>query len=355
LSKKKTKKNGSIKTSSTAASFLVLSFTLLKKEERGKKKKNIIKMPPNPPSEPGPLRNWLSQINDNVLLSQLSLPGTHNSAAAHITLPSVQCQGASVTEQLNYGVRFLDIRVARTFFGLCCGPEDLQVIHGNFPVRLPVPVKLIDVLHDVYQFLQEQPSETVLVSIKHEGSDQWQEDEFPNLIWNKYIAPSQDRWYLKGDIPRLGDVRGKAVLFRRFGVKSDQLRSNFGFEASWWKYNTAYDEHDKFTVQDWSEVNEPTDFPTKVGYINEHLQRAVQFNATEEAVQQDRAKLFLNYCSGSNFFNPQCWPQGVATAVSAGITGLGHGCGIVIVDFAEHGDWAIVRQLVDANFKALAK
>lgn len=312
-------------------------------------------MPPIPPTEPGPLRNWLSQINDNVLLSQLSLPATHNSAAAYLSLPSVQCQGASVSEQLNYGVRFLDIRVARTFFGLCGGPDELQVIHGNFPVRLPMPVKLMDVLHDVYQFLQEQPSETVLVSIKQEGNDQWGEDEFPNLIWNKYIAPSQDRWYLKGDIPKVGDARGKAFLFRRFGVKSDQLRNNFGFEASWWKYNTAHDEHDKFTVQDWSEVNEPTDFPTKVGYVNDHLQRAVQFNTTEEGLQQDHAKLFLNFCSGSNFFNPQCWPQGVATAVSAGITGLGQGCGIVIVDFAEHDNWAIVRQLVDGNIKALAK
>ena len=272
-------------------------------------------MPPIPPTEPGPLRNWLSQINDNVLLSQLSLPGTHNSAAAYLSLPSVQCQGASVSEQLNYGVRFLDIRVARTFFGLCGGPEELQ----------------------------------------QEGNDQWGEDEFPNLIWNKYIAPSQDRWYLKGDIPKVGDARGKAFLFRRFGVKSDQLRNNFGFEASWWKYNTALDEHDKFTVQDWSEVNEPTDFPTKVGYVNDHLQRAVQFNTTEEGLQQDHAKLFLNFCSGSNFFNPQCWPQGVATAVSAGITGLGQGCGIVIVDFAEHDNWAIVRQLVDGNIKALAK
>lgn len=297
------------------------------------------------------MSNWLSNINDNVLLSQLSIPGTHNSAAAYISFPSVQCQGATVVEQLNHGVRFLDLRVARTFFGLCGGPEDLQIIHGNFPVKLPFPLKLTDVLHDVYQFLQENPSETVIVSIKQEGSDQWQDDEFPNLIWNKYVSPYQDRWYLKGDIPKLGDTRGKAFLFRRFGVKSDELRNNFGFEASWWKYNTAFDEHDKFTVQDWSEVNEPKDFSTKIDYVNEHLERAVQFNATQEATQQNEAKLFLNFCSGSNFSNPQCWPQGVALAVSEGIKGLDHGCGVVIVDFAEYNNWKFVHQLVYENIK----
>lgn len=312
-------------------------------------------MPPLPLADPGVLTEWQSKIKDDVLLSQLSMPGTHNSGAHHLSLPSVQCQGASITEQLVHGVRFFDLRVARPFVGFCGAPDDLQVIHGNFPVKIPFPEMLNDVLNDIYAFLQQHPSETAIVSIKQEGSDKWENDDFPNLIWNKFVAPNENRWYLNDDIPRLGNARGKAVMFRRFGVKSDELRAHFGFEASWWKYNTPNDDRGKFVVQDWSEVNEPADFSKKVTYVNDHLQRAVQYNATQDATQDSGAKFFLNYCSGSNFFNPQCWPQGVSKAVAEGINDLGNSCGIVIIDYAETNDWEIIRQLVNLNLTAFSK
>lgn len=304
-------------------------------------------MPPLPLADPGVLTEWQKLVADNVPLNLLSLPGTHNSAASHISLPSVQCQGASILEQLKHGVRFFDIRVARPFLALCGEPSDLQVIHGNFPVKLPWPEKLHDVLNDIYAFLQQHPSETAVVSIKQEGADKWQDDEFPELIWNKFVQPAQQRWFLGTAMPQLGQARGKAVLMRRFGVKNPDLASQFGFDASWWKYNTPVDDRGAFAVQDWSEVNAPDDFKTKVQYVNDQLQRAVAYNQTAEAVSSP--KLFLNYCSGSNFFNPQCWPQGVATAVAQGMNGLGSGCGIVIIDYAEVGDWELVRQIVNLN------
>ena len=80
----------------------------------------------------------------------MSIPGTHNSAACHVALPSVQCQGATVTEQLEHGVRFLDVRVGKLFLGN--DVKDLQVIHGKFPVKIPFPLKLTDTLNEVYQF-----------------------------------------------------------------------------------------------------------------------------------------------------------------------------------------------------------
>ena len=79
-------------------------------------------------------KTWLKDIDNNTRISKLSIPGTHNSAACHTALPSVQCQGASVTEQLEHGVRFLDIRVGKLFVGN--DVKDLQVIHGKFPVKI---------------------------------------------------------------------------------------------------------------------------------------------------------------------------------------------------------------------------
>lgn len=52
-------------------------------------------------------KEWMREISDDASVASLSLPGIHNSAACHTALPSVQCQDASVSEQLEHGVRFL--------------------------------------------------------------------------------------------------------------------------------------------------------------------------------------------------------------------------------------------------------
>ena len=90
------------------------------------------------------------------------------------------------------------------------------------------------------------------MSIKQEGSDDWDnsQDEFGKLIWDRYVNPNKDRWYLNTDIPKLGDARGKAILFRRFGVQDEQLKKQFGFSASSWTYNTTNDDRGQFVVQD---------------------------------------------------------------------------------------------------------
>lgn len=301
------------------------------------------------------LPSWLDDIKDETLLSQLAIPGTHNSGASFIALPSVQCQGADISEQLEHGVRFLDFRVSRPLINLFRSADNLEVVHGKFPVKAPVSLKVETVLNQVYSFLENHPSETVIVSIKQEGTGTWEGDDFPNLIWSKYIEPNQDKWYLEDKIPYLSDVRGKAFLFRRFGVNDETLKSHFGFDASWWKYNTPNDDRGKYIVQDWCEVQEPTDLEEKVKYINEQLKRASEFNATEEACQEDHAKLFVNFCSASNFFNPNIWPRKVADAVSRDIQGLESGCGVVITDYAETDDWKLTRQIVQLNMEKFRK
>lgn len=321
-------------------------------------------MPPLPSGDYSQLIEWLKFMPDNVLLSQLTIPGTHNSAACHFSLFSVKCQGASITEQLKHGVRFLDFRVTRPFFANSCGglfsgnPDDLQIIHGNFPVRVPKSVKLEDALNEVYAFLQQHPSEIVIVSIKMEGNtDIWSGDEFPDLIWKRYIEPTQQRWFLPNKIPAVGEARGKAVLFRRFGVKGDGSQGsgwdpqNFGFEASWWKYNTPEDDRGRINVQDWNEVNKPDDVKIKSEYVQNQIQRAVDYNSTAEAQQLDTAKLFLNYCSGSNFFSPSCWPQPVAEKINSTIKPAPAGMGIIIIDFAEIGDWEVPRNLIQTSLQ----
>ena len=54
---------------------------------------------------------WMSRLADDISLSDLNIPGTHNSAARYEPFPkTAKCQRLSLTAQLQAGVRFFDIR-----------------------------------------------------------------------------------------------------------------------------------------------------------------------------------------------------------------------------------------------------
>ena len=88
------------------------------------------------------ISNWMSALQDNVSLSQISVPGTHDSGAT-VEFPSgtAKTQNLTIAEQLSIGVRFLDIR--------CRHIDDSFAIHHG-----PVYQKLNfdDVLNAVYAF-----------------------------------------------------------------------------------------------------------------------------------------------------------------------------------------------------------
>lgn len=294
----------------------------------------------------------MQEVDDDKRVSQLAIPGTHNSAACHTALPSVQCQDATIGEQLKHGVRFFDIRLSRNFLKGEDDPdqEDLIVIHGKFPVKLLGNVKLKEVLQDIYEFLDSHRSETVIVSLKQEGTGSWDNDhdEFGNCIWDRFINKDKDKWYLGTEIPRLRDARGKAILFRRFGVKDENRKREFGIEASWWNYNTTNDDRGDIQVQDWCEISLAEDIGKKAQYVKDHVKRSIEYNSTDS----NTPKLFVNFCSGSNFFDHDCWPQKISEGlIEDDLQGaFGKGCGIVVLDYAEADDWKMAKALVDKNF-----
>lgn len=294
------------------------------------------------------LADWIGQLPDDTRLTSLSIPGTHNSAACHTALPSVQCQDESVLEQLRHGVRFLDVRVGKYPFKLGDDANDLTVVHGKFPVRIPVPRKFSKALAEIYQFLEEHSREVVILLIKQEGTGEWNNDadEFANVVWDKCVSPNKDKWFLGTEMPRIGDARGKIVLFRRFGVNNDERRAQFGFDAALWKYNTTDDDRGAFCVQDFCEIQSLGDIPKKADYVKDMVRKAVQYN--ELALD----KLFVNFTSGSNFFDPKCWPEKVADGMLLHNIEetFGKGSGIVVLDYINKNNWKLSRELVERNF-----
>ncbi|WPK22967.1 hypothetical protein PUMCH_000190 [Australozyma saopauloensis] len=294
--------------------------------------------------------SWMSEISDDVCLSSLSIPGTHNSGACYKTLPSVRCQNEPVYNQLVNGVRFLDIRVGKHHLKSRDDDAELTVVHGKFPVRIPIARKFIKVLTEIYDFLGENPSEAVLLSLKVEGVGDWdtQNDEFAQLLWNRYIQPNEHKWHFNSELPRLGDARGRIVLMRRFKLTDQTLIPRFGFDASYWSYNTIEDDRGLFVVQDKCELRNKEEIEQKVGFVKNLMQKAVDHNSS-----QDANKLFLNFTSGTNLINKDCWPDRVARAVAnTDISSFfKKGCGVVILDFIDLDNWGLARSLVDSNFQ----
>jgi hypothetical protein len=54
-------------------------------------------------------RDWMRSLPDSTPLSAISIPGTHDSAALHGGL-AAQCQSWTIKDQLEAGIRFIDVR-----------------------------------------------------------------------------------------------------------------------------------------------------------------------------------------------------------------------------------------------------
>ncbi|KAI6151058.1 PLC-like phosphodiesterase [Pisolithus tinctorius] len=149
---------------------------------------------------------FLKSIPDTVPLSSLMLPGTHETMALY-GWPITQCQSTALDTQLNSGIRVIDIRLA-------INGDQLISFHGIVSQHAPFS----DILHQLHAFLTAPStcSETVVVSLKQEDDDT---RRFPHLVREEIMKSpgGLDMWYLEDRIPNLGEVRGKAVMFSRFG------------------------------------------------------------------------------------------------------------------------------------------
>ena len=105
------------------------------------------------------LQNWMSQLPDGAKLSRLTLPGTHETCAiAHLSAgPAAECQGWSIQDQLNHGIRYLDIR--------CAHFSDRFPIHHGI---VYCGISFSDVRDACIGFLKANPRECIVMQVKPE-------------------------------------------------------------------------------------------------------------------------------------------------------------------------------------------
>ncbi|KAF2094471.1 phosphatidylinositol phospholipase C [Rhizodiscina lignyota] len=315
------------------------------------------------------LNCWMKELKNETPLSALSIPGTHNSPTCHRALPSVRCQAVSPREQLDNGVRFFDIRVQPE------SPQDakkdgLILVHSVFPISLTGNKYFRDLINEVEDFLQRNPSETVIISLKREGPGEATDQQLSRILHDHYANDSK-KWFTEPRIPRLGEARGKIVLFRRFVLDDAQKKEHggkgWGINAESWADNTPNNTHDQVCVQDFYEVLDTMNIDKKIKYAEDHLLRS---GSAVCPVGQGHPEgkpglLYVNFLSASNFWKVGCWPDKIAAKMNpamvqflcekdiSGEHGKGDGCtGVVVCDWVgDRGDWDLVRCIVGMNGK----
>lgn len=171
--------------------------------------------------------NWMSGINANKKLSEISIPGTHDTCTWKAT-PISRCQNRTLPEQLAAGVRFIDIRCRhyKDKFELHHGSEYLGMDFGY-------------VLKSCRKFLTDQPQECIVMSVKEEHDAADNKKTFEQ-VFNKYVATDAGLWHLGNTIPTLGAVRQKVVLLRRFYISPDSNPAQRGIDLTAWIDNATF-------------------------------------------------------------------------------------------------------------------
>jgi 1-phosphatidylinositol phosphodiesterase len=215
--------------------------------------------------------DWMTSLDGTQPLSQLSIPGTHNAGARFEPLSgTAKCQSLTIREQLDAGVRFMDIRCRHI-------NDDFSIHHGQVYQK----ISFRDVLNDTLGFLAANPGETVILSINqtHKAENNTRSFE---ATFDSFVAQNPNKWRLSASIPTLNEARGKIVLFRRFGANGLPK----GIDASKWPNNTTFSIGKQLRIQDRYVVSENND---KWGAIEKLL---------KEAKAGDPNTLFVNFASG---------------------------------------------------------
>ncbi|AET69804.1 periplasmic component of the Tol biopolymer transport system [Desulfosporosinus orientis DSM 765] len=255
---------------------------------------------------------WMSYLPDEISLANISIPGTHDSGAQHGFL-AIKCQDLKISEQLDAGVRYLDIR--------CRKINNSFTIHHDCVYQ---NMNFDDVMGYCQTFFEKHPSETIVMRVKDEYSAN---DDNCTLdfeqIFRNYVNKYPNMWYLDTTIPSLADVRGKIVLLR-----------NFTLAAGITSYGINYDNiqnEDEYSV--WTVDQKWTS--TKKGMDN----AKANYNKTTLYLTQASGYCGLARKDISDQINPKIkdYCDGIANK----------GLGIIAVDYV-NGE--ICRQIILTNY-----
>lgn len=178
--------------------------------------------------------DWMAQLDDNTYWTQVSIPGTHDSATGDgwpgltslVGAAMAQTQDLSIEQQLACGVRAFDLRP-------CVSGNELVINHGI----LATNAKFANTMRQLCQFVSSHPSEFVVVVMRHEtdgdsNSDKWA-DMISDCLNSDDILPQLAAY--RRDLT-VGELRGKVLVFSRDNYGSQPV----GAFVTGWGHQADY-------------------------------------------------------------------------------------------------------------------
>jgi 1-phosphatidylinositol phosphodiesterase len=277
------------------------------------------------------LTRWMARLADDAPLSGITIPGAHDAGARFggaapvvdfVTALWVQCQKWTVTQQLNAGVRFLDVRCHAE-------PDDTLRIHHLF---VDEQLSLTDVLRECVLFLAANPSEALLMRVQQEASTT-PEAQFV-AAFDRHVreADAGDRLYRDQTIPQLRSVRGRIVLMPK---KLPSL-GGIGWSSPLVSIEDDWD-MEYLTLADAVERKWRSIVTSLDGAASTTGKMTITFVSANGAVVPPRLL--------TDILNPRLQQE---AARRQGAAAAGRGLGVVLVDFVD-GATTAVQQLVSCN------
>lgn len=192
---------------------------------------------------------WMANLDEDVYVSQISLPGTHD-AGAYDDAASSLIENLAITQiydiptQFNNGVRVLDFRPECSSDN---SEDNFDIAHG----LISLDVTFEEVLNNVVTWLANHPTEFIIVQLKNESSS-----TMPLFSGTKYFTYWQrfmrdkllkiNKNYVIDEFSpamTLKDARGKILFMSRDDYYSDSNYSAYGgwigCKVSGWDDNSA--------------------------------------------------------------------------------------------------------------------
>lgn len=175
--------------------------------------------------------NWITPLDDDIYVSQLSIPGTHDAATGDGTEYSLgKTQELTLDQQFEIGIRAFDLRPA-------VRNSDLILCHGIVATTFAWD----QVMERFKYYLSAHPGEFIIALIRHEDEYDNGNSSWGSIMQTKLeslkaeINPKTNKSYTADFKPDLtvGELRGKILFLCRDWTKYNDAGPVVGGYTGW--------------------------------------------------------------------------------------------------------------------------
>lgn len=305
---------------------------------------------------------WMSCIPQNVFYTMLSVPGSHDAATSSATA-AAKTQNKTIAEQLELGVRALDLRPSAT--------DNLEIKHGSFGTK----VTLAQAIESMRSYLVKNPTEFIYATIHLEGStDDSKTKKWSNNVYKLVKAAVDGKYALdalsKG--AKLADYKGKIIFIYRDDLKGDNQIYNAAKVA--WNDNIARTVNVRGTngneindflisyqdIYESSDLDENTGgrsgyFAQKGGVKSDNAKVSMVKKYIDDATDSKDQRLIFNFASyaGAPLSSISGHAKAIMSSVNPYIVSKNNRLGVILADFvdATYGGYNFTAITTANNFK----